>query len=62
LRIAHPGGGQHERREPTVGRDGSDGVVLLEANDEWLLQYRYMQTEATAEKNPPAPTNTQHFM
>jgi putative transposase len=25
------------------------GAVLLEANDEWQLQHRYMQTEAMAE-------------
>ncbi len=29
------------------------GAVLLEANDEWLLQHRYMQTEAMAELTPP---------
>jgi putative transposase len=28
------------------------GAVLLEANDEWQLQHRYMQTEATAELTP----------
>ena len=36
------------------------GAVLLEANDEWQLQHRYMQTEAMAELTPPtidaAPT------
>ena len=36
------------------------GAVLLEANDEWALQHRYMQTEAMAELTPPmidtAPT------
>ena len=36
------------------------GAVLLEANDEWQLQHRYMQTEAMAEFTPPtldvAPT------
>jgi hypothetical protein len=26
--------------------------VLLEANDEWQLQHRYMQTEAMAELTP----------
>ena len=30
------------------------GAVLLEANDEWQLQHRYMQTEAMAELTPPA--------
>lgn len=29
------------------------GAVLLEANDEWQLQHRYMQTEAMAELAPP---------
>ena len=29
------------------------GAVLLEANDEWLLQHRYMQTEAMTELTPP---------
>jgi putative transposase len=29
------------------------GAVLLEANDEWQLQHRYMQTEAMAELMPP---------
>ena len=28
------------------------GAVLLEANDEWQLQHRYMQTEAMAEIIP----------
>ena len=36
------------------------GAVLLEANDEWQLQHRYMQTEPMAEFTPPlidaAPT------
>ena len=27
--------------------------MLLEANDEWQLQHRYMQTEAMAELTPP---------
>jgi putative transposase len=27
--------------------------VLLEANDEWQLQHRYMQTEAMAELTSP---------
>jgi transposase-like protein len=29
------------------------GAVLLEANDEWQLQHRYMQLEAMAEVTPP---------
>jgi putative transposase len=29
------------------------GAVLLEANDEWQLQHRYMQVEAMAELAPP---------
>ena len=29
------------------------GAVLLEANDEWQLQHRYMQTEAMADLMPP---------
>ena len=29
------------------------GAVLLEANDEWQLQHRYMQTEVMAELMPP---------
>ena len=29
------------------------GAVLLEANDEWQLQQRYMQVEAMAELLPP---------
>ena len=30
------------------------GVVLLEQNDEWQLQHRYMQVEAMAELVTPA--------
>lgn len=30
------------------------GAVLLEANDEWQLQHRYMQVEAMADLNTPA--------
>jgi putative transposase len=30
------------------------GAVLLEANDEWQLQHRYMQLEAMADLAPPA--------
>jgi transposase-like protein len=33
------------------------GAVLLEANDEWQLQHRYMGVEAMAEMLSPAPTN-----
>ena len=29
------------------------GAVLLEANDEWALQHRYMQIEVMAELTPP---------
>ena len=29
------------------------GAVLLEANDEWQLQHRYMQIEGMAELAPP---------
>ena len=29
------------------------GAVLLEANDEWQLQHRYLQTEPMAELTPP---------
>src|SRR5690242_15422586 len=29
------------------------GAVLLEQNDEWLLQCRYMQAEGIAEPTPP---------
>ena len=29
------------------------GAVLLEQNDEWLLQHRYMQIEDMAELTPP---------
>ena len=31
------------------------GAVLLEANDEWQLQHRYMQVEAMAELAAPDP-------
>ena len=33
------------------------GAVLLEANDEWQLQHRYLGVEAMAETLNPAPTN-----
>ena len=29
------------------------GAVLLEANDEWAIQHRYMQVEVMAELSPP---------
>jgi hypothetical protein len=31
------------------------GAVLLEANDEWQLQHRYMQVEAMVELLAPEP-------
>jgi putative transposase len=37
--------------EPSIVR--LIGAVLLEANDEWQLQHRYMQVEAMAELMPP---------
>jgi transposase-like protein len=33
------------------------GAVLLEDNDEWQLQHRYMGVEAMGEMLNPAPTN-----
>ncbi len=33
------------------------GAVLLEANDEWQMQHRYMGVEAMGEVLTPAPTN-----
>ena len=33
------------------------GAVLLEANDEWQLQHRYMGVEAMAELLNPPPTS-----
>jgi transposase-like protein len=33
------------------------GAVLLEANDEWQMQHRYMGVEAMAELLSPSPTN-----
>ena len=49
-----------KRRADVVGIFPSEGAivrligaVLLEANDEWQLQRRYMQTEAMAELTPP---------
>lgn len=37
------------------------GAVLLEANDEWQLQHRYMQVEAMTELEAP-PADTQHMI
>ncbi len=34
------------------------GAVLLEQNDEWQLQHRYMQAEAMAESTPELNTNS----
>jgi putative transposase len=39
--------------EPSITR--LIGAVLLEANDEWQLQHRYMQLEAMAELLAPEP-------
>jgi transposase-like protein len=36
------------------------GAVLLEANDEWQLQHRYMQTEVMAELIPPLIDTVPH--
>jgi hypothetical protein len=33
------------------------GAVLLEANDEWQMQHRYMGVEAVGEILSPASTN-----
>jgi putative transposase len=35
------------------------GAVLLEQNDEWQLQHRYMQLEAMAELLQPAAVSNQ---
>lgn len=51
---AGPGDGRGRRHLPQRGRYHPPiGAVLLEANDEWQLQHRYMQTEAMAELTPP---------
>ena len=34
------------------------GAVLLEQNDEWQLQHRYMQVEAMAESTPELNANS----
>ena len=39
--------------EPSITR--LIGAVLLEANDEWQLQHRYMQVEVMAELLSPDP-------
>jgi len=33
------------------------GAVLLEANDEWQMQYRHLDVEAMGEMLSPPPTN-----
>jgi transposase-like protein len=38
------------------------GAVLLEANDEWQLQHRYMQVEAMAELMPPMIEGETEFL
>jgi hypothetical protein len=40
-----------------AGHCGLIGAVLLEANDEWQLQHRYMGVEAMGEMLSPASTN-----
>ena len=54
----------HKRRADVVGIFPSEqsilrliGAVLLEANDEWQLQHRYMGVEAMGEMLSPAATN-----
>jgi transposase-like protein len=58
-----------KRRADVVGRRGSAptlseasiirlvGAVLLEANDEWQMQHRYIGVEAMGEMLNPSPTN-----
>ena len=54
----------HKRRADVVGIFPSEqsilrltGAVLLEANDEWQLQHRYMGVEAMGEMLTPPPAN-----
>ncbi|CAM5310535.1 IS256 family transposase ISSpma2 [Aquamicrobium terrae] len=53
--------GEIKRRADVVGIFPNEdsivrliGAVLLEANDEWQLQHRYMQVEAMADLIPSA--------
>ena len=53
-----------KRRADVVGMFPSEastirliGAVLLEANDEWQMQHRYMGVEAMGELLNPSPTN-----
>jgi hypothetical protein len=55
----HPSNGVLFPRRNTVGIFPNEGAiirlvgaVLLEANDEWQLQHRYMQTEVMTELTP----------